>query len=152
MHGSCGSTNWNQVCHLQWINNCINVYLYLLRLVMHLQKCHGVCFWGGIHTIPWKSLTAVQSSLFRGLSLAYWIFVQMIFPHPDLRMLEAFLVWILISVSCEDSQGSSPAIVSVGAFSVSFVPQTLVEALGESCENANLWLLMLAESGVWLFA
>lgn len=153
MHGSCGSTNWNQVCHLQWINNCINMYLYLLCLVMHLQKCHGIWFWGGINTIPCKSQTAVHSSLFRGLSLAYWIFVQMIFPHPDLWMLEAFLVWILICVSCEDSWGSSPAIISVSAFTIRCVSQTLIEALGESlCENASLWLLVLAESRVWLFA
>lgn len=120
-HGSCGSANWNQVYYLQWINNWLNLYPYLLHLVMCLQKCHSVCFLRGFSTIHWKSETDVQTSLFSSLSLATWIFVWMLFPHPNLWMLKAFLLWILMFVSCEDSQWWSPTIISLGAFSVNFL-------------------------------
>lgn len=78
--------------------------------------------------LPWKSQTYVQNPLFRCLTVTYWVIVWTSFPHPNL-MLEAFLVWILVFISCEGSYGQSPTVVSASAFSVNAVSQRFVEGV-----------------------
>lgn len=76
-----------------------------------------------------------------------WLFgylFEWFFPHSNLQMLEAFLVSILASVSCEGSYGWSSTIISLGALSVNFVSQISVGGV-----RAHVRILACGHGACW---
>lgn len=143
------------MCHLQWMSNCINLYPYLLYVVIVFTKMPWCLFLGGFNTISWKSQADVQSSFSTHYSVAWVCLTGYLYEHFSTPKLadagnisvvntDVCLLWILM--------GQSLTIISVGASSVNFVSQTFLEDVNTCVRTLTCSCLCLLRTvcGCWL--